>query len=116
MSLKEKLWQEYTLRHAEAIWQAEERRERIYKENPALAEMERKLSEIGSRYCVAMVSGGDADALKEEMDRLQAQRDAFLASIGADFEPHFQCKKCQDTGMAEDGMCECFRRELIAEN
>ncbi len=116
MSLKEKLWQEYTLRHAEAIWQAEERRERIYKENPALAEMERKLSEIGSRYCVAMVSGGDADALKQEMDRLQAQRDAFLASIGADFEPHFQCPRCQDTGMAEDGMCDCFRRELIAEN
>lgn len=116
MSIKEKLWQEYTLRHAEAIWQAEEKRERVYRENPALAEMERELSAIGSRYCMAMVSGGDTAALKEEMDRLQAKRDAFLQNIGADFTPHFQCAKCQDTGMAEDGMCDCFRRELIAEN
>ena len=116
MSLKEKLWQEFTLRHAEAVWQAEERRERVYRENPALAEMERKLSECGSRYCMAMAMGGDIAGLQQEMQELQAKRDAFLAGIGADFAPRFQCDRCQDTGMAEGGMCDCFRRALIAEN
>lgn len=116
MSVKDRLWQEFTLRHAEAIWQAEERRERVYKENPALAEMERKLSEAGSRYCMAMATGGDTAGLKAEMEQLEQKKEAFLRSIGADLEPHFQCPLCQDTGMAEDGMCECFRRELIAEN
>ena len=36
MSNKEQLWAEFAARHAEAVWQAEERRERVYRENPAL--------------------------------------------------------------------------------
>lgn len=116
MSIKEKLWQEYTLRHAEAVWQAEERRERIYRENPALLEMDRALSEAGSRYCMEMAMGGDVAALQAEMKEIEQKREEFLRSINADLEPHFSCEKCKDTGMAEDGMCECFRRALIAEN
>ncbi len=116
MSNKEQLWAEFAARHAEAVWQAEERRERIYRENPALLEMDRALSEAGSRYCMAMATGGDVAALKAEMDAIEQKREAFLRSIGADLEPHFACPKCKDTGMAEDGMCDCFRRELIAEN
>ena len=116
MSNKEQLWAEFAARHAEAVWQAEERRERVYKENPALLEMDRALSEAGSRYCLAMATGGDAEALKAEMDAIEQKREAFLRSVNADLEPHFACPKCKDTGMAEDGMCECFRRELIAEN
>ncbi len=116
MSNKEQLWAEFAARHAEAVWQAEERRERIYRENPALLEMDRALSEAGSRYCLAMATGGDAEALKAEMEQIEQKRAAFLSSIHADLEPHFACEKCKDTGMAEDGMCECFRRELIAEN
>lgn len=116
MSNKEQLWAEFAARHAEAVWQAEERRERVYRENPALLEMDRALAEVGSRYCMAMATGGDIEALQAEMTAIEQKRANFLRSIGADLEPHFSCEKCKDTGMAEDGMCECFRRELIAEN
>ncbi len=116
MSIKEELWAEFTLRHAEAVWQAAERREQVYRENPCLLEMDRAITEAGSRYCTAMAMGGDAATAKAELEALQQKRADFLRSVHADIEPHFQCENCQDTGMGPEGMCECFRRELIAEN
>lgn len=116
MSNKEQLWAAFAARHAEAVWQAEERREKVYSENPCLYDMERQITEAGSRLCLATLTGGDAGALKAELEALQQKRADFLTAIGADLEPHYQCEKCQDTGMGPDGMCECFRRELIAEN
>ena len=113
---KEELWGVFAARHAEAVYEAAERREKIYRNNPALLELDRKITEAGARYCISMTGAEDSAALEKELAALQQQREAFLAAIGADLEPHFSCQKCQDTGMAEDGMCECFRRELIAEN
>ncbi len=116
MRKTEELWGVFAARHAEAVYEAAERRERIYKENPALPELDRKITDAGARYCLALAGEGDADALREELTALQKQKEDFLAAIGADLEPHFSCPICQDTGMAAEGMCECFRRELIAEN
>ena len=116
MMNKEQLWAAFATRHAEAVWQAAERREQVYRENPCLLEMDRAITEAGSRYCMAMAAAGDADAAKAELEALQQKREDFLASIHADIEPHFQCENCRDTGMGPEGMCECFRRELIAEN
>lgn len=116
MSNKEQLWAAFATRHAEAVWQAAERRERIYRENPCLLEMDRAITEAGSKYCTAMATLGDAEAARAELEALQQKREDFLQSIGADLEPHFQCENCRDTGMGPEGMCECFRRELITEN
>lgn len=116
MSVKEELWAKFSLRHAEAVWQAAERRERIYREHPVLLQMDQEITEAGSRYCIAMAHSGDAEAAKRELEALQQKRTTFLASVHADLEPHFQCENCKDTGMGPEGMCECFRRELIAEN
>ena len=116
MSNKEQLWAAFATRHAEAVWQAAERREQVYRENPCLSEMDRAITEAGSQYCTAMATGGDAEAARAELEALQQKREDFLKSIGADLEPHYQCKNCNDTGMGPEGMCECFRRELIAEN
>ncbi len=116
MMNKEQLWAAFATRHAEAVWQAAERRERVYQDNPCLLEMDRAITEAGSRYCMAMATFGDADAAKEELEALQQKREDFLKSVHADIEPHFQCENCRDTGMGPEGMCECFRRELIAEN
>ncbi len=116
MSNKEQLWAAFAARHAEAVWQAAERREQIYRENPVLLEMDRAITEAGARYCAALTDADAAAEAKAELQAAQKKRDDFLRALGADLEPHFQCKLCRDTGMAADGMCECFRRELIAEN
>lgn len=116
MMNKEQLWAAFATRHAEAVWQAAERREKVYRENPCLLEMDRAITEAGSKYCTAMATLGDAEAARAELEALQQKREDFLKSVGADLEPHYQCENCNDTGMGPEGMCECFRRELIAEN
>ena len=116
MSNKEQLWAAFATRRAEAVWQAAERREQAYREHPVLLEMDREITEAGSRFCAAMTTAGNPQEAKKELEALQQKREDFLRSIHADFEPHFQCPLCQDTGMGPEGMCECFRRELIAEN
>lgn len=116
MSNKEQLWAAFAARHAEAVWQAEERRERVYRENPVLWEMDRAITAAGSRYCIANLTGGEAEAAKAELEHAQQRRKEFLDSLHVDLEPHFRCENCRDTGMGPEGMCDCFRRELIAEN
>ena len=116
MSNHAQLWAAFAARRAEAVWQAEGRREQIYREYPALIEMDRQITDLGSRYCAAMLRQDEAGAIKAELDALQQKRADYLASIGADFEPKFRCTLCNDTGMGEEGICECFRRELIAAN
>ena len=116
MRKNQELWGVFAARHAEAVYEAAERREQIYREYPAILEMDRKITEAGARYCLAQAGVGSAGSLKATLEQLQQERERFLQEIGADLTPHFQCEKCQDTGMAEDGMCDCFRKALIAEN
>ena len=97
MSNKEQLWAAFAARHAEAVWQAEERRERVYRENPVLWEMDRAITAAGSRYCIANLTGGEAEAAKAELEHAQQRRKEFLDSLHADLEPHFRCENCRDT-------------------
>lgn len=116
MNIKQELWGEFAARHAAAVYEAEERKAEVLRQYPALVEMERKLTEKGVEYCLALTKGGNAAHLEKELKELQQKKDTYLEEIGADFAPRFACEKCQDTGMTEEGVCECFRRALIAEN
>lgn len=116
MRKTDELWGAFAARHAEAVYEAAERREQIYREYPALLEWDLKIKDAGARYCLAQAGGAENGALLEELKRLQAERERFLEEIGADLEPHFRCPQCQDTGMTQEGMCACFKRALIAEN
>lgn len=113
---KEQLWAAFAARRAQIVYEAAERKEKIYRENPYLSKVDQEITEAGSAYCHAMLHGKDTAAAQEKLERLQQEREDFLKSIHADLEPHFNCPICKDTGMGEEGMCECFKRELIAEN
>lgn len=113
---KEQLWAAFAARRAQVVYEAAERKEQIYREYPYLSKVDNEITEAGSAYCHAMLHGKDTAAAKEKLETLQREREDFLRSVHADLEPHFRCPICKDTGMGESGMCECFRRELIAEN
>ncbi len=116
MNHKEELWAAFSARRAQAIFEAAERRERVYAENPVLQKMDQEITEAGSRYCAAMLKGGNGEAEAKELSDLQQKRAQFLISVQADLEPHFTCSICGDTGRTEEGLCQCFKRELIARN
>ena len=56
---REALWASFAARHAEALYEAAERKERVYRENPALGRLDQEITEAGARYCAAMAKGED---------------------------------------------------------
>ena len=113
---KEQLWAAFAAKRAQAIYEAAERKERIYRENPYLAKVDREIAAAGSAYCNAMLHGKDGAKEQETLAKLQREREEFLKNPHVDIEPKFSCLICNDTGKTEEGICDCFKRELIAEN
>ena len=104
-----------------AIIKAENEKFRLYSDIPLLAEIDRKLSGTGIAVFEAALQGGNGlnEKLKElekNNTALQAQRKRLLEENGYTYDPSkpkFECSICEDTGYTENGMCECFRSELI---
>ena len=113
---KEDLWAAFAAKRAEAVFEAAERQEKIYRENPVLLEMDQAIAAAGAKCCAAMAKGEKAEKEQQALAELEEKRSAFLESIHADLEPHFSCPLCQDTGIGPDGLCSCFQRALIEEN
>ncbi|MDD7408672.1 MAG: DnaD domain protein [Anaerovoracaceae bacterium] len=80
--------------------------DRIHKATVAMM----KLSMSGEQ------NGATADSLRMEMDELQNEKTSLLGQNGypADYmELHYDCRKCRDTGVLDDGSrCSCFADKL----
>ena len=98
------------------------RRQMLWREIPALKELDGELSSFGLRIMKNALEGGGSEEgialLREENLRLREKRRALLAAHGypEDYtDPHYECELCQDTGYRDIKMCECMRRALIAD-
>lgn len=101
--------------------EAEERKQRVYKELPQIREMDEGMREIGIRLAKAMVSRDDASAkeLNAELERLNEDRAICLVDNNFDInymDPRYLCTHCNDTGIAEmGGYCQYCRDARRAE-
>lgn len=100
-----------------ALLRAEKAKEKLYKENAALAELDRALAASGAMAATVALSG-DKKLIKELAEKtaaLNSKRKAILAEAGG-IEPQFACKKCKDTGRVDGITCSCVKdiaRELM---
>ena len=127
MRTKRELYQEamraVALRRQIARANAEDARAAAEAAVPALRHAEEEVRVRGVRCALAGASGKDRTAAAAALAKAKQDLTALLASSGrpADaLEPHFTCKKCQDTGTFEGHTCICvhklmqkFRREEI---
>lgn len=93
-----------------ALSRAEKAKERLYKENPNLLELDRALGAAGAMTASVALSG-DKKLIKELAERtaqLSEKRKAILASC-PEAEPQFCCKKCKDTGRVDGITCSCVK-------
>ena len=98
----------------------------VFEKYPRARELDRGISDSGVAAARAVLKGGD---VVEEMKKLrdsnlsmQAELKKLLTDNGypADaFEPHYQCKRCGDTGYYEEQgrtvVCTCLRQTLVQE-
>ena len=117
MRTKRELYQEamrtVALRRQAARANAEDARAEAEAAIPALRHAEEEVRVRGVRCALAGASGGDRTAAAAALTKATQELAALLASSGrpADaLEPHFTCKKCQDTGSFEGHTCECIHK------
>ena len=117
MRTKRELYQEamraVALRRQTARANAEDARAEAEAAIPALRHAEEEVRVRGVRCALAGASGKDRTAAAAALAKAKQDLTALLASSGrpADaLEPHFTCKKCQDTGTFEGHTCICVHK------
>lgn len=93
---------------------ADFRRRSLENISPELKEINRKIAEAGIKAVRAIGKGGNASAYikrlaKENLENQQKQAE-ILRELGLEadaLEPHYECKKCGDTGSIDGHICEC---------
>ncbi|MBP3480302.1 MAG: ATP-binding protein [Clostridia bacterium] len=112
--------QELEQKRREAQRAAKQRKSEIYAKIPALSELDREMSLKAAEYSMRIINGEDVDnEMKEALAKLSERKKACLLEhglTGADFEPHYSCPVCHDTGVADGGYCSCFKARVIEEN
>ena len=117
MRTKNELYQEamrtVAARRQMARARAEDARAEAEAAIPALRHAEEEVRVRGVRCALAGASGKDRTAAAAALAKAKQELTALLASSGrpADaLEPHFTCKKCQDTGTFEGHTCICVHK------
>ena len=117
MRTKRELYQEamraVALRRQTARANAEDARAEAEAAVPSLRHAEEEVRVRGVRCALAGASGKDRTAAAAALAKAKQDLTALLASSGrpADaLEPHFTCKKCQDTGTFEGHTCICVHK------
>lgn len=115
----EKANEKLSLRRQKAFYDAEKRREEIYKKIPRVYEIEKQLAHTGLTAAKAVLSGSDTKTelikLKDENLKLQGEMQILLVEQGyttADLDERYICPLCRDHGYIDGIMCGCMKKLL----
>lgn len=109
----------YTYLRETAAREAEERRNEVYAKIPRIKEIDEEVSRMGATLSKALLMGkekGEAQDIREQMDRLAEERAVTLTDNGyaMDYtDVRYKCSKCDDTGITELGeRCTCTAKRM----
>jgi len=117
------LLNEYEKKRLNNIYEAEKRKEKIYKDIPRLQEIDDLLSKEAIRVSKLLIISKDdnlLDELNKKIEHLKQEKNKLLSSIGKtleDLKPIYDCKDCNDTGYITKNynttMCHCLKQKLF---
>ena len=124
-SVYRKVEGDFSIKRQHAQSDARHFKKNVYDENPKLAEIEDKINKLSLKSIKSRIFSDDLsrqieqDKLTLQLDRLDREYIEQLTRIGLtkkDFEPKYECTKCNDTGYVGNKMCSCFNQALINES
>jgi len=95
------------------------RRHEIVTLIPRLGQILEEQKDFGYKLAKAMLAGNKAEVegIRSSRDALEAEKKQLLIENGLNenvLDPIYTCKKCQDTGVLEDGgTCSCYAEKLM---
>lgn len=91
----------------------EEQIEFLRTDNKKYRELDGKLKQLGTKLCVSAFSGNSAETqkLQVQIETLQKLKDEILKENGIKKEITHICQKCNDTGYADNRLCDCVLEE-----
>ena len=112
--------EEYRTKYLKAREAADARRLELHAMLPAVADLDRTLSETGLEIMrVTLEGGADREKklaqIRERNELLLSARAELLEAAGypADYSAiHYECEICADSGYVDGKMCTCMRRAL----
>ena len=114
---------EYERKRATAEYEAEERKNKLYKKEPKLQKIDDEISKTAINISIKMLSSKDENLLKElenKIDSLKKEKESIFKILGVNEEilkPQYDCKDCNDTGYImnqnETKMCHCLKQKLF---
>lgn len=118
--VKNKITEEFEFKRRRAQREASYRKQKIYTDLPYLSELDKQISNIATEYTKRLINGEDVEQqMKSELSKLFESKKDYISDNGyniSDFEPIYECKNCNDTGIVESGYCNCFKNRVIEEN
>ena len=124
-SVFRKVERDFNVKRQHAQSDARNFKKNVYDENPILEEIENKINMIALKSAKSRIFSDDLsrqveqEKLEVKLEKLNREYNEKLKQIGLkreDFEPKYDCTKCNDTGFADNKMCSCFNQEMINES
>ena len=117
---------QYNQKKISAEYEAEQRKQDIYKRYPKLQDIDDKLTKLAISTTKSLINNNDKELLKElneNINHLKEEKNKILKSLNIEndyFEPRYECKLCKDTGYITNKdytttMCSCLKQKLYDE-
>lgn len=117
---------EYNTKRQIAITEAEKRKFELLSVNPKLSEIEKDLANLSIKTSITLLNSSEEEKvnilkdLDKKTKKLIKEKNSILKQLSKSSDylsPHFECKKCEDTGyVLEDGktvMCSCLKQKIF---
>lgn len=118
------LLKEYEKKRIRALSDLEIRKEELYRSCPRLQEIDFTLNQFAFHTVKSILTSSENnscfDDFKAKVASLNLEKKAILKDLQLDdsfFIPHFECKKCEDTGYIKENshyvLCSCMKQKLF---
>ena len=125
-SILKNILNQYNQKKSKAEYEAEIRKQKLYKNYPELQEIDNNLTTLAISTAKSLINNNDKqllDNLNKNITQLKEKKKKILKSLNLSedyFSPHYECPICKDSGYITNSdyttsMCSCLKQRLYDE-